>query len=616
MSTTKVKKQKKAKEYDVGLIKTFMFLLKSVREYKKDSFLTILFISFESILECIMPFVTGALIDTMNKVNTSSIMNTVLMYAGILVGLATFSLICGLFAGRFAARAGVGFAKNLRQDVFYKVQTFSFENIDHFQVSSLVTRETTDISNIQMSYMMIIRTAVRSPLMLVFSIIMSVIQCPELSWIFAITIPILLFGLIAIIYSALPAFNKVFKKYDKLNESIEENVRGMRVVKTYCREEYEKEKFKGASHELQKGFLRGERIVVLNNPLMQFSMYLSMILFISIGTTLILKTSYIDLDGEMITPKLSIGQLQSLITYSTQVLSSLMMLSMVLVVITISTASMHRVYEVLNEKPTMVQNETEQRVTKVADGSIDFNNVSFKYDPSAEEYALKDIDLHIKSGQTIGIIGGTGSSKSTLVNLISRFYDVTVGSIKVGGVDVKDYDIHALRNNIGMVLQKNILFAGTIKENLLWGNKEASLDDIKEAAHIAQADSFIDAMPDGYDSRVEQGGSNFSGGQKQRLCIARALLKKPKIIVFDDSTSAVDTKTDSFIRKGLNESLPNCTKIIIAQRVASVEDADFIIVLDNGTINGIGTSEELIKTNAIYKEVYELQNRQGGEANE
>lgn len=597
-----------------SLFKIFRYLFHSVREFKLSAILTIVFIAGESILECIIPFVMSKLLDVMSKTNSDAVMKEVLIFASILIVLACLSLTCGILSGKNAATASSGFAKNLRQDLFYKLQTYSFENIDKFQVSSLVTRQTTDVSNVQMAYMMLIRTAIRGPLMLIFSIVMSIIQCPKISWIFCVTIPVLAVGLVVIISNASPLFQKVFKKYDKLNESIEENVRGMRVVKTYTREEFEKDKFKTAAWDMQKGFIKAERIVTLNNPLMQFSMYLSMILFLFIGSSLILDTAIMVPNIETGIPEikyidLSVGQLSSLITYSAQVLSSLMMLSMVLVMITMSTASAKRIYEVLVEKPTLEM--PSKPLTEIKNGDIDFNNVSFKYDKKAEKYSLNNVNLHIKSGQTVGIIGGTGSAKSTLVNLISRFYDTTEGDVLVAGQNVKNYDIHALRNSIGMVLQKNVLFSGTIKSNLLWGNKEATDEEIKKAAHIAQADSFIDTFPDGYDSRIEQGGSNVSGGQKQRLCIARALLKKPKILIFDDSTSAVDTKTDAFIRKGLKESLPDTTKIIIAQRVSSVEDADFIIVMDDGHIDEIGTHDELIKSNEIYKEVYTLQTKKG-----
>lgn len=596
-----------------SLFKVFRYLFHSVREFKLSAILTVIFIAGESILECIIPFVMSKLLDVMSKTDSNVVMQEVIIFASILIVLACLSLTCGILAGKFAATASSGFAKNLRQDLFYKLQTYSFENIDKFQVSSLVTRQTTDVSNVQMAYMMLIRTAIRSPLMLIFSIVMSIIQCPKISWIFCITIPVLTAGLIVIISNASPLFQKVFKKYDKLNESIEENVRGMRVVKTYTREEFEKDKFKTAAWDMQKGFIKAERVVTLNNPLMQFSMYLSMLLFLFVGSTLILDTAITVRNPEVILEikyiDLSVGQLSSLITYSAQVLSSLMMLSMVLVMITMSTASAKRIYEVLVENPTL--DMAAKPLTEIKNGDIDFNNVSFKYDKKAEKYSLNNVNLHIKSGQTIGIIGGTGSAKSTLVNLISRFYDTTEGEVLVAGQNVKNYDIHALRNNIGMVLQKNVLFSGTIKSNLLWGNKEATDEEIKKAAHIAQADSFIDTFPDGYNSRIEQGGSNVSGGQKQRLCIARALLKKPKILIFDDSTSAVDTKTDAFIRKGLKESLPDTTKIIIAQRVSSVEDADFIIVMDDGHIDAIGTHDELVKSNEIYKEVYTLQTKKG-----
>ena len=597
--------------------------LTAVREYKKPTFIAIIFIALETLLECMIPFVMALLIDLLGEYQTgvsssSEILNTVLIFAAILVALATCSLICGITSGRFAARASIGFSTNIRRDLFKKTTEFSFNNIDKFSVSSLVTRQTTDVFYIQMAYMMCIRIALRAPLMLIFSIVMAVVQSPQISWVYAITIPFLLAGLIAIIWVVMPIFIKVFKKYDALNESIEENVRGIRVVKTYARENYEKKKFKARSAEIKQGFTKAERIMALSNPIMMFSMYLSMALLIFIGSYMILDgiDFTIDSSGKEVLDfaGLTIGQLSSLITYGAQILSSLMMISMVFVMISMSTASMRRVYEVMIEEPTI--KNCENPLYEIADGSIEFNDVNFKYKANAQKFALSNINLKIKSGEMVGIVGGTGSSKSTLVNLISRFYDTTTGEVLVGGKNVKEYDLETLRNGVSMVLQKNVLFSGTINENLRWGNKNATDDEIKEACKIAQADSFVESFPDKYETYIQQGGTNVSGGQKQRLCIARAILKKPKILILDDSTSAVDTKTDAYIRKGLRETLPDVTKIIIAQRVSSVQDADLIIVMDNGTINGMGTHDELLKTNKIYREIYDMQNRIGGGQND
>ena len=551
------------------------------------------------------------------KLGDASIMNIVLIYAAILVALAATSLVCGITAGRFSARASIGFSTNIRRDLFKKTTEFSFNNIDKFSVSSLVTRQTTDVFYIQMSYMMSIRIALRAPLMLIFSIVMAVIQSPEISWVYAITVPLLVIALGIIIYVVMPIFVKVFKKYDALNESIEENVRGIRVVKTYAREDYEKAKFKDRSAEIKVGFTKAERIMALTNPVMMFSMYVSMALLIFVGSYMILDGIgwVANENGELVIgfASLTVGQLSSLITYGAQILSSLMMISMVFVMISMSTASMRRVYEVMIEEPTI--KNPENPIYEVGDGSIEFKDVNFKYKANAQKFALSNINLKINSGEMVGIVGGTGSSKSTLVNLISRFYDTTTGEVLLGGKNVKEYDLETLRNNVSMVLQKNVLFSGTIKDNLRWGNKNATDEEMVEACKIAQADPFIQTFPDKYDTYIQQGGSNVSGGQKQRLCIARAILKKPKVLILDDSTSAVDTKTDAFIRKGLRETLPDVTKIIIAQRISSVQDADLILVMDNGTINGMGTHEELLKSNKIYKEIYNMQNRVGGSDN-
>ena len=579
-------------------------LLKSVREYKKETILSIILIGLETLFECIIPFTMSKLLDNMqdmmekaSTVNKNEYLYLVLIYGAILLVLATLSFICGINAGRLSAKASVGFECNLRKDLFYNISNFSFDNIDKFSASSLVTRQTIDAFYIQMAFMMCTRIGLRAPLMLIFSITMAIIQSPGMSWIYAITIPFLAAILLTIVLKVMPIFNKVFVKYDDLNESVEENVRGIRVVKTYVREDYEKQKFNKTSEDVAKGFVKAERIIALSNPTMMTSMYISMILVLTVGSIAILYGKF---------GHIKVGQISSLITYGAQILSSLMMLQMVFVMFSMSVASMGRVYEVLIEEPTI--KNCENPIKEVISGDILFKNVSFKYKKDAEKYALSDVNLSIKNGQTIGIIGGTGSSKSTLVNLISRFYDATEGEVDVGGINVKDYDIKTLRENVSMVLQNNILFSGTINENLRWGNNNATDEEIVEACKIAQADSFIESFPNKYNTLIYQGGTNVSGGQKQRLCIARAILKKPKILIMDDSTSAVDTKTDAFIRKGLKKTLPNTTKIIIAQRISSVENCDFIIVMDDGKINGIGNHDELLESNEIYKEIYNLQN--------
>lgn len=586
-------------------------LLKSVRQYKTTSIVSMLFITFESVCECLIPYFSAELMTLFEEhaADKDYILRYAIIYGVLLIVLATLSFLFGTLSARLSAKAATGFAANLREDEFHKIADYSFDNIDKFSTSSLVTRQTTDVTYIQMAYIMIIRLALRAPTMLIFSIVMAVIMAPGMSWIYAITIPLLVIVLTAIMWLVLPIFVRVFKKFDLLNQAVQENVRGIRVVKTYVREEYEKEKFDKDSEAIQKDVTKAERLLSLATPSMYITSYISMTLILLIGSYAIIQTA--GYDGTQILYKdISFGKLSAMVTYGFQILSSLLMLSMVFINIAMSYASMRRVYEVLTEKPTIVS--PENAVTALPNGDIDFEEVSFKYKKEAEKFALADIDLHIKSGQTVGIIGGTGSSKSTLVNLISRFYDVSEGAVKVGGIDVRDYDLNALRNGVGMVLQKNILFSGTIKENLRWGNESASDEEIKEACHIAQADSFVEAFPEGYDTMIYQGGSNVSGGQKQRLCIARALLKKPKILILDDSTSAVDTKTDALIRKGLRDTLPDTTKIIIAQRISSVKDADFILVMEEGRINGMGTHEELLKTNAIYKEINDIQSEIGG----
>ena len=579
-----------------AVIKT---LVKSLREYKKPALLTLLMISGEVFFEVLIPFFTA---DMVNMIKAGAPLGQVTSLGLKLVGMAVLSLLFGAGAARACADASTGFARNLRQDMFTRVQSFSFENIDRFSSASLVTRMTTDVTNVQMAFMMVIRTAVRAPLMFVFAITMAFLMGGRLALTFAVVVPVLIFGLLNIAKHAMPAFRSVFRKYDKLNESIEENVRAMRVVKGFAREGFEKQKFGAAADNICRDFTKAERIVALNSPLMQFCMYFNMLFILTVGSKLIISSS-----GTLI----DVGQISAMLTYGMQVLMSLMMLSVIYVMLTISAESAKRISEVLVEEPTLTS--PEDPVTEVSDGSVEFADVSFKYSETAKNYALCDIDLSIPSGATVGILGGTGSSKTTLVQLIPRLYDVSEGSVKVGGVDVRRYDTDALRNAVSMVLQKNTLFAGTIRENLRWGNENATDAEIEEACRLAQADDFIRSFPDGYDSRIEQGGTNVSGGQKQRLCIARALLKKPKILILDDSTSAVDTKTDALIRAGFKSYIPETTKIIIAQRVASVQDADMILILDNGRIADRGTHEELLARSEIYREIYTQQTKGGEE---
>lgn len=576
-------------------------LKKSIREYKRDSILTPILVAFEALVECIIPLMVANLV---NKMQNGCDLSVILKYGVILIIMACFSLLFGALAGITAANASAGFGKNLRKDLFMAVQNFSFENIDRFSASSLVTRMTTDVTNVQMAYMMIIRTVVRAPLMLIFSLVMGFIMGGPLAFIFLFTIPVLGIGLGLVIKKTMPLFRKVFKKYDNLNNSVQENINGIRVVKSFVREDFEMKKFNEAAEDVCADFTKAEKILALNNPMMQFCLYVVMIFVLTFGSYLV-----VNFGGAII----QVGQLSSLLTYSFQILMSLMMLSMIFVMVTISIESCERIVAVLEEKRTI--SNPENPIYEVKDGSIDFNNVSFKYSKRADRYALENINLHIKSGQTIGILGGTGSSKTSLVNLISRLYDVTEGEVKVGGVNVKDYDLVTLRDAVSVVLQKNVLFSGSIKENLRWGNKDATDEEIEEACHLACADEFIEQFPDKYDTHIEQGGTNVSGGQKQRLCIARALLKKPKILILDDSTSAVDTKTDAIIRAGFKKFIPETTKIIIAQRVSSVQDADQIIIMNNGSIEAIGTHDELLASNPIYQEVYYSQNK-GGEQDE
>ena len=579
-------------------MKNFRKLLPSVREFKRPAILTVIFIVLEVFIEVVIPFLTA---DMINAIKDGAPLSGVVRTGLFLVLLALFSLTFGASAGYTGSKASAGFARNLRHDVFCRVQDFSFENIDRFSTASLVTRMTTDISNVQMAFMMVIRIAIRAPLMFVFAIVMAYIMGGALATTFVILVPFLVGGLIAITRRAMPAFRAVFRKYDKLNESIEENVRAMRVVKGFAREEYEKEKFGNASQNICKDFTHAERIVALNSPLMQMCLYFNMVFVLFVGSKLIISNRGTTID---------VGQLSAMMTYGFQILMSLMIISMIYVMFTISAESVNRLAEVMSEEPSLTS--PEEPVFEVEDGSIDFEDVAFKYSKDAQNYALYDVDLHIPSGSTVGILGGTGSSKSTLVQLIPRLYDVTEGCVKVGGRDVRDYDLETLRNKVAVVLQKNLLFSGTISENLRWGNESASDEELVEACRLAQADDFIRSFPNGYDSRIEQGGTNVSGGQKQRLCIARALLKKPKILILDDSTSAVDTRTDALIRAGFKTYIPETTKIIIAQRVASVQDADMILIMDNGRIVDRGTHDELLARCAIYREIY-FQQTNGGE---
>ena len=574
-------------------------LARSIREFKKPAILTPLLVSVEVVMECAIPFVIAQLV---NQMQAGCSLDVIAKYGAALVAMSLISLVFGVAAGRTCAAASTGFARNLRRDMFYKIQEYSFENIDKFSVSSLVTRMTTDIMNVQMAFMMIIRVAIRCPLMLVFSFAMGFIMGGRLAMIFLFTIPFLAIGLALVIRAAMPVFRRVFRKYDALNDSVQENVQAMRVVKSYVREDYEKKKFAAAAENVQRDFTKAERIMALNNPMMQFCVYTGMVFVLSYGSYAVITSRGLDLN---------VGQMTAMVTYSFQILMSLMMVSMVFVMITMSLESMERITEVLKEESTLTS--PENGLTEVKDGSIDFDNVSFKYSKKAERMALADIDLHIKSGEVIGILGGTGSSKTSLIQLIPRLYDATEGCVKVGGEDVRKYDLEALRNQVAVVLQKNVLFSGTIKDNLRWGNPNATDAEMEEACRLAQADEFIQQFPNKYDTWIEQGGTNVSGGQKQRLCIARALLKKPKVLILDDSTSAVDTRTDALIRKGFREFIPETTKIIIAQRVASVQDADRIILMESGRISAIGNHEELMKTSDVYRDIYTSQNRVGGD---
>ncbi len=590
----------------------FKIIARSVREYKKASILSMIFVSLEVVMECFIPLLMSYLIDEMNHDRLDNIW----FYSVVLIGMAFFSLLFGILAGKKCAYASAGLAKNLTRDMFAQISKYSFTNVDDFSSSSLVTRMTTDVSNVQMAYMMIIRTAVRSPFMLIFSVIMAFIMSPKLAWIFVIVVPFLLTGLIIVIVNAMPRFKRVFKQYDAVNESIQENISGIRTVKSFVREDYEKAKFGKAANELKINFIKAERIVALNSPLMQFSIHVLNIVVIFVGAMMIIKTSKLDpVTLEPIWGDLSVGKLSSLLTYGIQSLMSLMMLSMIIAMIAMSIESIRRIVEVLDTESDILN--PEHPIYEVKDGSIEFKNVSFKYRKTASKMALEDINLKINSGETVGILGGTGSSKTTLINLISRLYDTTEGEVMVGGVNVKDYDLHSLRNQVAVVLQKNLLFSGTIKDNLRWGKEDATEEEMIHACKQACAYEFIEGFKDKLDTYIEQGGTNVSGGQKQRLCIARALLKNPKILILDDSTSAVDTKTDAIIRNELKKAIPDTTKIIIAQRVASIMDSDKIIIMENGKIDAVGTHEELLATNKIYQEIYYMQNKiNGGNQNE
>ena len=577
-------------------------LMKSIRDYKPYTVATPLLVLGEVACEMTIPFVTANLIDT---IKVGATVEELLPTSGLLVLLAIVSLVFGAAAGITCSHASCGFAKNLRHDLFYKIQTFSFANIDDFSSSSLVTRLTTDITNVQQAFMMMIRIAVRSPLVLVFAFVMAFAMGGSVAMVYLVIIPILGFGLFYIIHLVRPIFSRVFHKYDALNESVEENVSGMRVVKSFVREDYEKSKFARAAQDVCADFTRAEKLLAFNNPMMNICVNGAFVVIIYLGSKIIITTQGQAFD---------IGQMSSIFTYGFQILMSLMQLSMIFVMVTMADESARRIDKVLEATPTI--KAPAEPIREVADGSIDFDDVSFKYSARAERQALSGIDLHIKSGETIGIIGGTGSAKSTLVNLIARLYDATEGRVRVGGVDVRDYDLDTLRKQVAMVLQKNVLFSGTIAENLRWGDPDATDEEVREAAHLACADEFVDTFPKGYDTWIEQGGSNVSGGQKQRLCIARALLRRPKVLILDDSTSAVDTKTDAKIREGLASYLPDTTKLIIAQRISSVQDADRIIILEGGRIAQIGTHEELLKTSEIYRETFNSQNKMTKEGSE
>ncbi len=574
-------------------------LFHSIRQYMPSTIATPLLVSGEVVLECTIPFYIAELV---NRIKAGASVSEIASYGGILVLMAVGSLIFGMLAGMTCATASCGFGRNLRSDMYASVNDFSFDNIDRFSTSSLVTRMTTDVTNVQNAFMMLTRIAVRAPFMLIFALIMAFRLAGRMAWIFAVVIPILAGTLILVASRAMPLFKRIFKKYDRMNESIEENITGIRVVKSFVREQYEEEKFAIASEEVRKDFTKAEKILAWNAPVMQFCLYVVMAFVLSFGSYVVISSMGLEID---------VGQISAMLTYSFMILSSLMMTSMIFVMITIASESAARIAEVLDERSNIVSPDEAVSVKSVADGSIEFENVSFAYMGNPDNNVLENIDLRIESGETVGIIGSTGSGKSSLVQLIPRLYDTTAGTVKVGGVNVRDYDLDVLRNSVAMVLQKNVLFEGTIAENLRWGNPDATLDEIKEACRLSCADEFIDTKEGGYDYRIDHGAANLSGGQKQRLCIARALLKKPKIIIFDDSTSAVDTRTDAMIRKGMREFIPETTKLIIAQRTASVEDADKIIVIDSGRVVSVGTHKELLNNSDIYREIYISQNKGG-----
>ena len=592
------------------MFKAILKVLKSVREYKVYAIITPLFMIGEAAVECALPFVMSTFVE---KIEDRDVTLLIPYFIAIFL-MAAVSITCGILGGRFAAYAASGFAKNLRKDLYKKVESFSFENIDHFHASSLVTRMTTDVTNAQNSFAMAIRIVIRAPLMLIFSAIMAFVVGGSLAWIFVIAIPVIGIIFIVVAKCAMKIFRRVFKRYDVLNESVQENVAGMRVVKSFVREEYEDNKFSTASNNLSKDFIKAEKIVALMTPLMNTSIHVVYLITMFLAALMIFNSSKGEIvDGEMkyTWGTISPSDMSALLTYGIQILMSIMMISMIVTMLVMSFESIRRISEVLDEEPTI--KNPENAITDMSDGSVVFDHVSFKYKKEAERYAISNLDFTIKSGQFVGIIGSTGSGKSTLVNLISRLYDVTDGHVLVGGRDVKEYDLKTLRDSVAMVLQKNFLFSGTIRSNMQWGNKEATDEEIVKAIEIAQIPDVLKHYAEGLDHVVEQGGANFSGGQKQRLCIARAILKNPKILILDDSTSAVDTKTDKLIRKALKEDLPSMTKIVIAQRISSIEEADQIIVLDNGEINAIGTHKELLKSNEIYREVYQSQTQKGGE---
>ena len=586
-------------------------LMKSIRQFKAASILSPVCVALEVALECVIPLFMTYMV---TQIETDGSMKTILIYGAILLLLAAIALLFGILAGKFAATASTGFARNLRQDMYYRIQGFAFSNIDKFSAPSLVTRMTTDVTNVQMAYMMIVRVAVRSPLMLIFSLAMAFVLNAKVALVFLAVIPVLAIGLFVMFRFVDPIFTRVFKKYDAMNESIQENIKGIRVVKSYVRDKYEDEKFKKTSNDVRYDFLKGEKIIALSGPLMQFCMWFSILMICFLVPMFGIKSGIVgDATAKEMSSKAA-SEMSSLIVYATQILSSLMMLNMVMIMISMANTSSKRIVEVLSEESDL--HNPQDPIYEVPNGDVKFEDVDFKYDVKADRRALKGVNLEIKSGETVGIIGGTGSSKTSLVNLIPRLYDATSGHVYVGGVNVKDYDLDTLRNQVSVVLQKNVLFSGTIKENLRWGNPDATDEELERVCKLAQAHEFIMGFPDKYDTFIEQGGANVSGGQKQRLCIARALLKKPKILILDDSTSAVDTKTDALIRKAFAEEIPNTTKFIIAQRVASVQDADKIIIMDGGSVADVGTHAELLARNEIYQEVYYSQNKTNNDAKE